>query len=153
MLCSWGNCRLMTLANFINATCTLPQYSASLPNLKPYLEILSFTFKLWHSPSRWESNLLLASASVFFATDLSPSKIVHSPWGREAETWMFITFILLNKCLNYELLRALVSKSASWVCVGVKNSLTTLSCTLSLTTWQSTSMRLVLSWNTGFSPI
>ena len=75
---------------------------------------------LWYSPSRWE--LVLCT---------------------------FTMLILLSKAFNCWPLRAFVNKSANCECVGVKNSLMTLSCTLFLTNWLSTSMRFVLSWKIG----
>ena len=62
---------------------------------------------------------------------------------------IFTMLILLSKAFNCWPLRAFVNKSAICECVGVKNSLMTLSCTLSLTKWQSTSICFVLSWKIG----
>ena len=47
MLCSWGNCRLMTLANFIN-TCIL------CPNTLPLCLIWDLILKYSHLPSNFD---------------------------------------------------------------------------------------------------
>ena len=81
-------------------------------------------FFIWYSPSRWTQ-----------------------------DEWILISPILEISFEKWLKLKALVNRLANWYWVLTWINLIPLANTLSLTTWQSLFMCLVLLWNTGLEPI
>ena len=121
------------------------------------MQFISLSYLSFSSVFNSTDSLVLASVKLWFVPYFSCfSDFFSLFWyssSRETAECILTIPILQTRLENWLNPSALVSKSASWQCVLTWINLMTFSSILSLTTWQSISICLVLSWNTRFEPI